>query len=115
MTMNINIDIMVKVIIPILGAIITYLIVPIIKQKTTKEQRENIYNLVKIAVQAAEQMHDAGLIKVPKKEYVINFLTSKGINITIQEQELDVLIEAAVYELNKAQEKLITEPNTKPK
>ena len=32
--MNINIDIMVKVIIPILGAILTYLIVPFIKQYT---------------------------------------------------------------------------------
>ena len=41
--MNIDIDIMVKVIIPILGAIVTYLIVPFIRQKTTKEQRENIY------------------------------------------------------------------------
>ena len=99
-----NIDILVKVIIPILGAIITYLIVPFIKQKTTKEQRENIYNLVKIAVHAAEQMADAGLISTPKKEYVIDFLTSKGINITIQ--ELDVLIEAAVQELNMAQKAL---------
>ena len=91
-------------IIPILGTILTYLIVPLIKQKTTKEQRENIYNLVKIAVKAAEQMHDAGLINIPKKEYVINFLTSKGINITIQ--DLDVMIEAAVQELNLAKKAL---------
>lgn len=99
-----NIDIITKVIIPILGTILTYLIVPLIKQKTTKEQRENIYNLVKIAVKAAEQMHDAGLINIPKKEYVINFLTSKGINITIQ--DLDVMIEAAVQELNLAKKAL---------
>jgi len=99
-----NIDIIVKVLIPILGTIITYILVPLIKQKTTKEQRENIYNLVKIAVKAAEQMHDAGLINIPKKEYVINFLTSKGINITIQ--DLDVMIEAAVQELNLAKKAL---------
>lgn len=99
-----NIDIITKVIIPILGTILTYLIVPLIKQKTTKEQRENIYNLVKIAVKAAEQMHDAGLINIPKKEYVINFLTRKGINITIQ--DLDVMIEAAVQELNLAKKAL---------
>lgn len=99
-----NINIITKVIIPILGTILTYLIVPLIKQKTTKEQRENIYNLVKIAVKAAEQMHDAGLINIPKKEYVINFLTSKGINITIQ--DLDVMIEAAVQELNLAKKAL---------
>ena len=103
--MNINIDIMVKVIIPILGAIITYLIVPFIKQKTTKEQRENIYFWVEVAVSAAEQIYkEKGQGKL-KKEYVVDFLVSKGINITIE--ELDVLIEAAVNELNMAQEKLI--------
>mgnify|MGYP001442251267 CR=1 FL=1 len=102
--MNINIDIMVKVIIPILGAIITYLIVPFIRQKTTKEQRENIYFWVRVAVQAAEMIYkEKGQGKL-KKEYVITFLQSKGMNITIQ--ELDVLIEAAVKELNIIQEKV---------
>ena len=42
--MNINIDLIIKVIIPILGAIITYILVPLIKEKTTKEQRENAYS-----------------------------------------------------------------------
>lgn len=101
--MNINIDIMVKVIIPILGAIITYLIVPFIRQKTTKEQRENIYFWVKVAVQAAEMIYKEKGQGELKKEYVVDFLTSKGIKITIE--ELDVLIEAAVKELNIIQEK----------
>ncbi len=80
-----NIDIIVKVIIPILGVIITYLIVPFIRQKTTKEQRENIYFWVRVAVQAAEMIYkEKGQGKL-KKEYVIDFLVSKGINITIQE------------------------------
>ena len=99
-----NIDIVVKVLIPLLGAIITYLIVPLIKQKTTKEQRENIYFWVKVAVAAAEQIYkEKGQGKL-KKEYVVDFLVSKGINITIQ--ELDILIEAAVKELNIIQEKV---------
>ena len=99
-----NIDIVVKVLIPLLGAILTYLIVPLILQKTTKQQRENIYFWVTVAVQAAEMIYkEKGQGKL-KKEYVITFLQSKGINITIQ--ELDVLIEAAVLELNHAKEKL---------
>jgi len=99
-----NIDIIVKVLIPLLGAILTYLIVPLILQKTTKQQRENIYFWVTVAVQAAEMIYkEKGQGKL-KKEYVVDFLVSKGINITIQ--ELDVLIEAAVKELNMAQEKL---------
>ena len=99
-----NIDIVVKVLIPLLGAILTYLIVPLILQKTTKEQRENIYFWVTVAVQAAEMIYkEKGQGKL-KKEYVIDFLTSKGINITIQ--ELNVLIEAAVKELNIIQDKV---------
>ena len=102
--MNINIDIIVKVIIPILGAILTYLIWPLIDQKTTKEQRENIMSLVRIAVAAAEQMKDAGLIEIPKKEYVVDFINKKGIEITMS--ELNAMIEAAVKELNLEQDKL---------
>jgi hypothetical protein len=99
-----NIDIIVKVLIPLLGAIITYLIVPLIKQKTTKEQRENIYFWVRVAVQAAEMIFNEKGKGKDKKQYVIDFLTSKGINITMQ--ELDVLIEAAVKELNIIQDKV---------
>ncbi len=99
-----NIDIIVKVIIPILSAILTYLIVPLILSKTTKQQRDNIYFWVQVAVGAAEQIYkEKGQGKL-KKDYVIDFLTSKGINITIQ--ELDILIEAAVKELNLVQKKI---------
>ncbi len=99
-----NIDIIVKVVIPILGAIITYILVPFFKSTTTKQQRENIYFWVRIAVQAAEMIYvEKGQGKL-KKEYVVEFLTSKGINITLQ--ELDVMIEAAVKELNIIQEKV---------
>lgn len=93
-----NIDIVTKIIIPILGAIITYVLVPFFKSKTTKEQRDNIYFWVKIAVQAAEMIYaEKGQGKL-KKQYVLEFLTSKGINIT--SAELDMLVESAVKELN---------------
>ncbi|WP_077369726.1 phage holin, LLH family [Anaerosalibacter sp. Marseille-P3206] len=99
-----NIDIIVKVLIPILGAILTYLIVPFVKSKTTKQQRDNIYFWVQVAVGAAEQIYAGKGQGKLKKEYVITFLQSKGINITIQ--ELDVLVEAAVKELNLVQRKI---------
>ena len=98
-----DIDIIVKVIIPVLGAIVTYILVPFIKSKTTKEQRENIFFWVKVAVGAAEQIFNKKGQGIQKKDYVIKFLTSKGIDIT--RKELDVLIEAAVKELNIVQEK----------
>lgn len=99
-----NIEIFTKVLIPLLGAILTYLIVPLILQKTTKQQRENIYFWVTVAVQAAEMIYKGKGQGKLKKEYVIDFLTSKGIRLTIQ--ELDALIEAAVLELNITKEKL---------
>ena len=99
-----NIDIIIKVIIPILGAIVTYLLVPLIKETTTKEQRNNIMELVRIAVLAAEQLENAGILEVPKKLHVLDFLQVKGVSMDIQ--ELDMLIEAAVKELNIAQGEL---------
>lgn len=99
-----NIEIIIKVIIPILGAIITYILVPFLKSKTTEKQRENIYFWVASAVGAAEMIYkEKGQGKL-KKEYVIDFLGSKGIKVTIQ--ELEVLIESAVKELNIIQENL---------
>ncbi len=89
----------------LLGTIITYVLVPWVKTKTTKEQRDEVSFWVSVAVNAAEQIYrEKGQGKL-KKEYVIGFLTSKGIDIAVQ--ELDVLIEAAVKELNMVQEKLI--------
>lgn len=101
-----NIDIIIKVIIPILGAIVTYMIVPFIMQKTSKEQRDNIMFWVKVAVNAAEQMQEAGLIKIPKKEYVIEFIKNKGFDISYE--DLENMIEAAVKELKLEQNKVLS-------
>ncbi len=59
---------------------------------------------MKVAVLAAEQMKDAGLIQVPKKDFVIEYLVSLDINIT--PKDMDVLIEAAVIELKAAGKEL---------
>jgi len=85
--------------IALVGAIITYVVVPYIKSKTTEKQRDNAEFWVQVAVGAAEQIYkEKGQGKL-KKKYVLNFLNSKGIDI--DDEQLDVLIEAAVYELNK--------------
>lgn len=57
---------------------------------------------VRIAVNAAEQMADAGIITVPKKQYVIDFINDK-FKFAVSEAELDTLIEAMVKELNLLQ------------
>lgn len=93
---------MIKIIlalIGLLGTVITYIVIPYIKSKTTKEQRESVVFWVQIAVNAAEQIYKGKGQGKDKKQYVIEFLNSKGIQIT--EDQLDALIEATVFEINK--------------
>lgn len=88
--------------IALIGAIITYVIVPYIKSKTTENQRENVKFWVQVAVGAAEQIYkEKGQGKL-KKEYVLDFLNSKGIKIT--DEQLDVLIEATVYQIKQGKQ-----------
>lgn len=87
------------IIIALIGAIITYIVVPYIRSKTTGEQFRNIEYWVKVAVSAAEQIFNQPGQGEKKKEYVLNFLQDLGIKITIE--QLEILIEAAVHEINK--------------
>ncbi len=87
------------ILIALIGAIITYIIIPYIKSKTTGEQFRNIEYWVKVAVSAAEQIFNQPGMGEKKKRYVINFLQDLGIKITIE--QLEILIEAAVHEINK--------------
>lgn len=99
-----NIEIITNVIIPIFGAILLYIVVPYIREKTTKEQREDVYFWVQLAVQSAEQIFTYRNAGQDKKEYVLEFMDNQGFDVT--EDELDVMIEAAVLELNKVKGEL---------
>ena len=90
-----------KCVIVLLGTIITYIVVPYIKTKTTEKQRDNIYFWVQVAVNAAEQIYVEKGMGMIKKKYVVEYLRNKGINIS--EEDLNILIEAAVRELNLLQ------------
>lgn len=81
------------------SVVITVYLVPWIRSKTTKEQRESINTWVKIAVQAAEQLFAGSGRGEEKKAYVVDFLTRK--NLKIDMAELDKLIEATVLAVNK--------------
>lgn len=89
-------------IIALLGTIITAVVVPLIKQKTTDKQQQNIAQWVKIAVIAAEQ-----IIKGPDQgekryDYVIEWLKKHNIALDNAEvmAQVELLIEAFVAELN---------------
>lgn len=95
------------IVISLLGAVITYILVPYIKRKTTAQQREDIGFWVYMAVAAAEQIFQIPKSGEAKKKYVIDYLLKLGIKLT--DEELNILIEAAVYELNKAKDIFIEE------
>lgn len=101
----------VTIIIAIISVIITYVLIPFIKQKVSAEKIQDIILWVGKAVMAAEQL----FISIPKsgeqkKELVLKFikeyLASKNIEMT--DEQINLLIESAVAELNKAKQQLTT-------
>ena len=89
------------IIIIIAGAIITRFLVPYLKVRFSAEELNTIFALVKMAVDAAEQIFGAGKGK-EKKQFVIEYFKSKGytLDTNIISDELNAMIEAAVYKLN---------------
>ena len=88
----------VEAILAFVAVVITSIVIPYIKKRTTTEQQKEIVAWVKIAVTAAEQIY-AGSGRGPeKKMYVIDWLADR--NITVDTNKIDAIIESAVYELN---------------
>lgn len=96
--MTFDITQIILAIIALAGTIVTGVLVPWIKAKTTQSQQEQLAQWVKIAVAAAEQMFKSGN-GAEKKQYVINWLHERG--IVFDSDMVDAAIEAAVYELKK--------------
>ena len=85
-------------IIALLAAIITAVVVPWLKARTTAAQRENLQAWARIAVKAAEQAYAGQRGKgMEKKQEVYDFLHDKGCSVDFD--ELNTAIEAAVHEL----------------
>lgn len=81
----------IQAIIALIGAIVTYKVIPWIQAKTTNEQQALMRATIKTAVFAAEQMYAAGEGE-QKLEFVINLLKKRGFTADRVE------IEAAVKE-----------------
>ena len=93
-----NITNLIVAIIGIVGTILTAVVIPLIREKLSNEQRENLYNIVMIACKAADQLAKTGVLdKAARHEHVIAFLESKG--ITYDVDEVNEMIESIVLEL----------------
>lgn len=101
--MTINITTVVEALIGLLAAIVTAVIIPYIKSKTSDGQREQIVQWVKIAVTAAEQIYTGSGRGAEKKAYVLEWLKERGILVddTAVDNAVDAIVESVVYEMNK--------------
>lgn len=100
--MNIDWTQIILAIIGLIGAVLTTVIVPYIRSKTTKQQRDNIYTVIQSAVWAADQMFKASdPTGGARNTWVMKTLKEK--NLDISREDLVRLVEEAVQELNLAQ------------
>lgn len=84
-------------------SLISVFLIPYLKSKVSAEKFANIQMWVKIAVQAAEMLYVGTGRGGEKKKYVVQFLNSKGFSLNVE--EIENLIEAAVMELRLEQKK----------
>lgn len=95
-------DSIVQLVLVVLSIIITKYLVPYLKEKYTAEKVSNTYDHVIKAVQAAEKaFEDYTGVGDQKKQYVLNYLKSKNINLS--EEDVDVFIDSAIKLLDVLQ------------
>lgn len=88
--------------VPVLGAIITGYIIPLIKSNISANQLDEIIRWIGKAVAAAEVLFNVPKSGEQKREYVINFI-DKMFNVkkeVITKDQIRVLLEAAVKQMN---------------
>ena len=92
-----DIMIIIEAVVKLIVAVLCAAVIPYIKTKYSAEQLESISAWIKIAVAAAEQIYSSTQGS-EKKQYVIDYLTDKGLKVDTK--DLDKLIEASVLELH---------------
>ena len=80
-------------------ACISAFLTPYLKSKLKAEQFDYIIMWVNIAVEAAEMVYTGTGRGEEKKQYVLDFLNSKG--FTLNTAEIENLIESAVLQLKQ--------------
>lgn len=84
--------------IALIAALISAFVIPWIKKKTNQQDRDDMMKWIEISVAAAQQLYHQ-LNGSERKEYVQQFLLSKGYDIS--SKEVDNAIEAAVLKLHQ--------------
>ena len=97
----------IKIVVSVVFALVSAFVIPLLKEKLQDMRYQRLLEIVEVGVRAAEQTIKGSGQGAIKKDEVINFVTAwmlqHGIEIT--EDQLDQLIEAAVYAMNNKEEK----------
>ena len=86
----------------LIGVLLSTVVIPLLRAKTTAQKWDNAMFWVKLAVQCAEQVYSETGMGEKKKAFVEKFLLEH--NIKLDPDQVDVAIEAAVLEIQKAAE-----------
>lgn len=87
----------VSAVLTLIVALVSAFLIPMIKAKVSKEKLEKANQLITVAVGAAEQLYNSKEGQ-EKKDYVLAYLETQGINIDAE--TIEVLIENAVLRLH---------------
>lgn len=96
---TINLTPILQALIALMAALITYWLIPMIKARTTKDQRDLLQAAIRAAVYTAEQLFGAGH-GAEKMDYALNWLREQGYDVDCRQ------VEAAVYDLLNRVEQL---------
>ena len=92
-----------KIVVTVATALISAYVIPLLKAKLQEAKYARLLEMVEIAVRAAEQTIKGSGMGNVKKDEVVKFVTEwmldHGIHIT--QEQLDQLIEAAVFSMNR--------------
>lgn len=92
-----DITLILQAVIYLLVAIAMVIVIPLLRKQVGAENMDELMRWVEIGVAAAEQLYTAAQ-GAQKKQYVLEFVRSKGLKI--DEASLDATIEAAVNALH---------------
>lgn len=87
----------VEAVFALVGVVITAVVIPYIRSRTSAQERAELGAWVKIAVSAAEQVYAGSGRGKEKKEFVLSWLREHG--VTVDEKKLDAVVESAVFQL----------------
>lgn len=90
-----------KIVVTVATALISAYVIPLLKEKLNDSKYQKLLDIVEVAVRAAEQTIQGSGQGAVKKDEVLNFVSEWMMihGIDINPDQLDQLIEAAVYNL----------------